>query len=241
LFIHHHWLGRSRTWFVGQEDELVGTLLLGIAGAIVIGIGVYQIKPGASWRAGLAPMLLCALGLALVAAGAAQAQRWSERMMIAGPYIACGFFFGELLQRADARRRAGPILAKLGTVVPPGGVIIAIVCCAGGMISLTVSLFKPHAFQVATITAQYLFFATLLARAMPRWLMTQLGLVGLGRFIRWPDVEEYRWTQAGSLLVTTSFSRSRPLFISIPQQVRGQVEGILSENLPERRREESLA
>ena len=66
--------------------------------------------------------------------------------------------------------------------------------------------------------------------------MTQSGLVGLGRFIRWPEIEEYRWTQAGALSVTTSFSRSQPLIISIPQKVRGQVEGILSNQLPEGRR-----
>jgi hypothetical protein len=71
--------------------------------------------------------------------------------------------------------------------------------------------------------------------------MTQSGLVGLGRFIRWPEIEEYRWTQAGALSVTTSFSRSQPLIISIPPKVRGQVEGILSDQLPEGRREESLA
>jgi hypothetical protein len=39
------------------------------------------------------------------------------------------------------------------------------------------------------------------------------------------------------LSLTTTFSRSRPFAISIPPKVRDQVEGLLKEQLPDRRRE----
>jgi hypothetical protein len=222
----------------------VGTLLLCTAGSIVIGIGVCRINPEAPRRAGwVLMMFFCALGFALLATGAAQAQRWSERIMIIGAYAVSGVVIGEILQRAGARRRAGAILAKLGAAIPMPAAIGSVFSGALGIMALGIAIgfFDQRAFGAATVIAWNSMFASIIARGTRRWLLTQSGFLGLGVFVRWPEIEEYRWTQAGALSVTTSFSHSRPFIISIPQKIRRQVDGILSDKLPEKRREERQA
>ena len=222
----------------------MGALLLCIAGSIVIGIGVYQQRPGAQRAFGLARMLaLYSIGLALLATGAAQVPRWSERIMIVGAYAVSGVVFGEMLQRASARRRAGAILAKLGAAIPMPAAIGSIFSGALGIMALGIAIgfFDQRAFGAATVIAWDSMFALIIARGTRRWLLTQSGFLGLGVFVRWPEIEEYRWTHAGALSVMISFSRSGPLIISIPLKVRGQVEGILSDKLPERRREDATS
>jgi len=164
---------------------------------------------------------------------------WGERISIMCAYALCGSVFGEMLLHANARRRAGAVLARLGTVNPYGGVIFVIVVGTGGLISLTFTLFEPQPFGVAMVIGQYLFFISIAGLATRRWRMTQFGFVGVGRFIAWPEIAEYRWSEPGVLSLTTSSNRSRPFAISIPPKVRDQVEGFLRERLPDRRREGS--
>jgi hypothetical protein len=176
-------------------------------------------------------LLLSSVGIVVLAIGAAQAQRWSERIMIMGAYAASGAVFAEILQHLDDRRCSGLVLLRLGPVIPQGAAIVQTVGGVVGLMGLTLSLFfEPQIFGVATLVGWYLLFISMAARYRFRWLITQFGFLGLGILIPWPDITEYKWTETGGLSLTTS-SRPRPLTLWIPPRVRDHVEGILKDQL----------
>jgi hypothetical protein len=133
-------------------------------------------------------VLLCSVcfGLPVIAATPA----WDDRISMVGCYAGFGAVLAEALKRADARRRAGAGLTKLGMVYPRRAVIVSIVVGAAGLLGSGIRLFQLRKFGVTMQLGWCLFFAVTIAQGVRPWLMTQFGLSG-PRFIPWAEIAEY--------------------------------------------------
>lgn len=212
-----------------------------IGGTALLAGGVSRLEPRAQRdrAAAVVGFLICACGLALIAAGAIRAEsRWALRVAMIGSYCAAGAFFGLATARVLAKRDAGAILARLGTGVSGGIKVIGAICAPMGIIAVLVQLLDAHRRNSALgLIGQALFFTAfglhflLLVRSS--WCLSEEGIIGPNVFVPWRRVVAYDWGESNTLIITIrrGLLRARRFTIPFVPEARECAAEVLSDKV----------
>jgi hypothetical protein len=219
-------------------------LALGWGGMVLLALAVCRFKRRALQNTGgvaLAIALgLWGVGLITIAAGEA-VSRWIARLGVIGISSAAGGNLGATAAALVAKKRAGALLASVGTSVPirfksgPGMLL------AAGMIGVVLQFmdlvaegYRPAA--TLSLMSQFLFFLALAGwmtlMAETPWSLAEHGILGPNVFVPWPQVVDYHWQDSNTLAITST-GRQRLIIPVVPHR-REHAAAILPSKLAER-------
>jgi hypothetical protein len=214
-------------------------LVLAAGGMALVAVGVWRLESRESRiRAALA-MLLCFCGIGVIAIAVIGSEsRWAMRIFIVCTYSGDGGVMGSTIGIMLAKRRAGAILATIGTVVPPstkilsaGAILIGIIGVVGQVIDLkgTTSLLM--------LVGQAWFFAIFGIQAVmmvrTRWALAERGIIGAKLFVPWQQVLACDWQDWYTLGIATKpgFRGPRRFTVSVVPEARERAAAILASRI----------
>jgi hypothetical protein len=182
---------------------------------------------------------LCGIGLIAIAAFEV-AQGRLVRAHIVAIFSAAGGGFGGTASIGIAKRRAGTIVASLGTGIrfrsaPVVFLSVGMIGVVMQFIDLIAEAYQPAA--TLALIGQTLFFLgfavwmTLMARTP--WAFGERGILGPNVFVPWPQVVDYQWQDPTTLAITTTTVRRR-LTIPVAPETHERADSILASKLAER-------
>jgi hypothetical protein len=212
-------------------------LALATCGMILLAAGTFRIDSRRLRRLSGAAFgfMLCISGVILVTMAAVRAAPgWAARLGATGTCSAGAALLGGTAAAALLRRRAGPVLASLGSGAPAGLRVVTMIVVPVGFAGVLMQLADaPRPAAGLVLIGQSLFFAAFGARSLmmvrTRWALAEFGIVGPAVFVPWEAVS-WEWQDPRTLAITTraAFGGPRRFTVPVAPEARERADAVLA-------------
>ena len=226
-------------------------LVLAAGGMALVAVGAWRLESRPSRISAALAILLCLCGIAIIAIAAIGSEsRWALRIFILCTYSGDGGLLGStigvMLATVDTpgaslmtKRRAGAILATIGTVMPPRTKILSAGAILAGIVGVVMQIIDAQrTTSLLMLVGQAWFFAifgiqaVLMART--RWVLAERGVIGPKLFVPWQQVLACDWQGSNTLGIATKpgFRGPRRFTVPVAPEARERAAAILASRIP---------
>jgi hypothetical protein len=164
---------------------------------------------------------------------------WGLRAAILGTYSGTGGMLGAIASNISAKRRAGPILVTLGTVIATGFKIVSAVAVSLGILSVAMQSIDTHRSGPELMSVGHaLMFTTFGIQAVmittTRWVLADQGIVGPNVFVPWKQALAWDWQDPNTLAIAIKpgLLGARKFRIPVDSDARDEVAAVLASKIP---------
>jgi len=215
-------------------------LVVATGGMALVAVGAWRLESRASRLSAALAILLCLCGIGIIAMVAIGSEsRWVVRISILGAYSGAGGILGATIGVMLAKRRAGAILATIGTVVPAGTKILWAGAISIGIVGVVMQIIdRERSTSLLMLIGQAWVFAIFgiqaLLMARTRWVLAERGIIGAKLFVPWQQVLACDWQDSYTLGIATKpgFRGPRRFTVSVVPEARERAAAILASKIP---------
>jgi hypothetical protein len=221
--------------YICMELELV----LAAGGMALVAVGAWRLESRASRISAALAILLYLCGIAIIAIAVARSEsRWALRLALLCTYSGAGGVLGSTIGVMLAKRRAGAILAAIGTVVPARTKILWAGAISAGILGVVMQIIDTErSTSLLMLIGQAWLFAifgiqgVLMART--RWVLAERGIIGANLFVPWQQVMACDWQDSNTLGIATKpgFRGPRRFTVSVVPEARERAAAILASKI----------